>query len=60
MRIIQKIKKSIKEKGRIGGELVNGGFPRLAKFVAIFAIKIIRMFFYFKSFPNELSGVIRG
>jgi hypothetical protein len=40
--------------------VVNGGFPRLAKFVAIFAIKIIRMFFYFKSFSNEPSGVVRG
>jgi hypothetical protein len=40
--------------------LVNGGFPRLAKFVAIFAIKIIMMFLYFKSFMNEPSGVVWG
>jgi hypothetical protein len=47
-------------KGSLLIKVVNGGFPRLAKFVAIFAIKIIRMFFYFKSFPNESSGVVRG
>jgi hypothetical protein len=41
-------------------KVVNGGVPRLAKFVVIFAIKIIRMFFYFKSFPNESSGVVWG
>jgi hypothetical protein len=41
-------------------KLVNGGFPRLAKFVSIFVIKIIRMFLYFKSFMNEPSGVVRG
>jgi len=39
---------------------VNGGFPRLAKFVAIFAIEIIRMFFYFESFSNETRGVMQG
>jgi hypothetical protein len=31
-------------------KVMNGGLPGLAKFVAIFTIKIIRMFFNFKSF----------
>jgi hypothetical protein len=41
-------------------KVMNGGLPRLAKFVAIFVIKIIRMFFNFKSFTNEARRVIRG
>jgi hypothetical protein len=41
-------------------KVMNGRLPRLAKFVAIFTIKIIRMFFNFKSFLNEARGVVRG
>jgi hypothetical protein len=39
-------------------KVVNGGFSILAKFVVIFVIKIIRMFFYFKCFSNELRRVM--
>jgi hypothetical protein len=41
-------------------KVMNGGLPRLAKFVAIFAIEVIRMFFNFKGFTNEMRGVMRG
>jgi hypothetical protein len=41
-------------------QVVNGGLPRLAKFVAMFAIEVIRMFFNFESFLNEVRGVMRG
>jgi hypothetical protein len=41
-------------------KVMNGGLPRLAMFVAIFAIKIIGMFLIFESFPNEARGVMRG
>jgi hypothetical protein len=41
-------------------EVTNGRLPRLPKFVAIFSVKIIRMFFNFKSFPNKARGVVRG
>jgi hypothetical protein len=46
-------------KGSLIVEVMNGGFPRLTKFVAIFAIKMIRMFFYFKSLSNEPIDVVR-
>jgi hypothetical protein len=41
-------------------KVTNGGLPGLAKFVAIFAIEIIRMFFNFESLSNEMRGVMRG
>jgi hypothetical protein len=41
-------------------KVMNGGLPGLAKFVDIFAIKVIRMFFDFKGFLNEMGGVMRG
>jgi hypothetical protein len=41
-------------------KVMNGGFPGLAQFVAIFVIKVIRVFFNFKSFPNKARGVMRG
>jgi hypothetical protein len=41
-------------------KMMNGRFPRLAKLVLVFAIKIIRMFFNYKSFPNEARGVVWG
>jgi hypothetical protein len=41
-------------------KVMNGGILKLAKFVVIFAIKIIRMFFNFKRFLNEARGVMRG
>jgi hypothetical protein len=31
-------------------KVMNGGFPGLAKLVAIFTVEVIRMFFYFKGF----------
>jgi hypothetical protein len=40
-------------------QVVNGYLSRLAKFVAMFAIEVIRMFFNFESFPNEMRGVMR-
>jgi hypothetical protein len=39
---------------------MNGGLPGLAKFVAIFAVKVVRMFFDFEGFSNETRGVMRG
>jgi hypothetical protein len=30
-------------------KMMNGGFPRVAKFVAIFAVKVVRMFFNFRA-----------
>jgi hypothetical protein len=41
-------------------QMMNGGLARLAKFVSIFAIEIITMFFNFQSFSNETRGVMRG
>jgi len=38
---------------------MNSGFPRLSKFVAIFVIKIVSMFFNFQCLSNDMSGVIR-
>jgi hypothetical protein len=31
-------------------KVMDGGFPRMAKFVSIFAVKVIRMFFDFEGF----------
>jgi hypothetical protein len=39
---------------------INGGLPRLTKFLAIFTIKIIMMFFIFQHFSNDARGVIWG
>jgi len=41
-------------------KVMNGGLPGLTKFVVIFAIEMIRMFFNFQSFMNEARGVMRG
>ena len=54
-----------KERVKIGQKglltkVMNGGIPRLAKFVSIFMIKIILMFFNFKRFSNDARCVIRG
>jgi hypothetical protein len=48
---------------KFGGLMVkvmDGRFPRMAKFVAIFSVKVIRMFFDFKGFSNETKEVMRG
>jgi hypothetical protein len=39
---------------------MNGGYPRMVEFIAIFRGKIIRMFFNFKVFMNDMGGVVRG
>jgi hypothetical protein len=48
-----------KDEGFLVIQVVDGGFPRLAQFVVIFPVEIIRMFFYFQSFLNEARGVVR-
>jgi hypothetical protein len=39
---------------------MNDEFPRLAKFVAVFMVEVIRMFFDFKGFSNEVRRIMRG
>jgi hypothetical protein len=38
-------------------KVMNGGFLRMIKFVTIFMIKVIRMFFNFKRSSNEAGEV---
>jgi len=41
-------------------KVMNGGFPRVAKFVSIFTVKFVRIVFDFHGFSNETGGVMRG
>jgi hypothetical protein len=41
-------------------QVMNGGFPRLVEFLAIFVVEIIGMFFNFKSLTNEVRRLMRG
>ena len=38
-------------------KVMNGGFPRVAKFVSIFTVKFVRIVFDFHGFSNEAGGV---
>jgi hypothetical protein len=40
--------------------MMNGGFPGLAKLVAIFVVEVVKVFFDFQGFVNESGGVIWG
>lgn len=50
----------MRRKGGLLVEAMGRGFPRLAEFIAIFAIKIIGVFLKFKSFTYDVRGVIRA
>jgi hypothetical protein len=55
----ERLERNIKG-GGLMVKVLNGGLPIMVKFVVIFTVKVIGMFFNFDGFPNETGGIMMG